>query len=78
MLPRMDVAVELVHVTEEDAEVDLASYAYQIWKNAIDRNPELEKIIPAMPNVVFSTRPHQPTADRAKPFGSPVHGRSVS
>ncbi len=22
-------------------EVDLASYAYQIWKNAVDDNPEL-------------------------------------
>jgi REP element-mobilizing transposase RayT len=41
---------------DEDAEVDLASYAYQIWKNAIDRDPELEKIIPAMPNVVYSTK----------------------
>ena len=48
---------------DEDTEVDLASYAYQIWKNAIDRNPELEKIIPAMPNVVYSTRPHKPTAE---------------
>jgi hypothetical protein len=25
---------------DEDAEVDLASYAYQIWKNATDANPE--------------------------------------
>ncbi len=48
---------------DEDAEVDLASYAYQIWKNAIDRDPELAKIIPAMPNVVYSTRPHKPTAN---------------
>ena len=30
---------------DEDTEVDLASYAYQIWKNAIDRDPELEKTI---------------------------------
>jgi superfamily II DNA or RNA helicase len=44
---------------DEDSEVDLASYAYQIWKNAIDRDPEIEKIIPAMPNVVYSTRPHE-------------------
>jgi len=29
---------------DDDAEVDLASYAYQIWKNAIDRHPELEKV----------------------------------
>ncbi len=41
---------------DDDAEVDLASYAYQIWKNAIDANPELEKLIPAMPNVVYSTK----------------------
>ncbi|HPU06923.1 MAG TPA: helicase-related protein [Thermogutta sp.] len=49
---------------EEDTEVDLASYAYQIWKNAIDRNPQLEKIIPAMPNVVYSAKPLPPNADR--------------
>ncbi len=56
---------------DEDAEVDLASYAYQIWKNAIDRDPKLEKIIPAMPNVVYSTKPHKPTAD--KPEGALVY-----
>ncbi len=49
---------------DDDTEVDLASYAYQIWKNAIDANPELAKIIPAMPNVVYSTRPHRRTTDR--------------
>src|SRR5439155_23991208 len=26
---------------DDDTEVDLASYAYQIWKNAIDQTPEL-------------------------------------
>jgi superfamily II DNA or RNA helicase len=41
---------------EEDTEVDLSSYAYQVWKNAIDRKPELERIIPAMPNVVYSAK----------------------
>lgn len=60
---------------DEDTEVDLASYAYQIWKNAIDRNPELEKIIPAMPNVVYSTRPHKPTADQ--PEGALVYLRTA-
>ncbi|MBI2265269.1 MAG: NgoFVII family restriction endonuclease [Armatimonadetes bacterium] len=60
---------------DEDTEVDLASYAYQIWKNAIDRNPELEKIIPAMPNVVYSTRPHKPAADR--PEGALVYLRTA-
>lgn len=46
---------------EADTEVDLASYAYQIWKNAIDRNPELEQVIESLPPVVYSTKPHQAT-----------------
>ncbi|MCL4247382.1 MAG: NgoFVII family restriction endonuclease [Anaerolineae bacterium] len=45
---------------EEDSEVDLASYAYQIWKNAITLDPRLAKTIPQLPSVVFSTRPHIP------------------
>src|ERR1044071_4181690 len=28
---------------DADTEVDLGSYAYQIWKNAIDRDPALQK-----------------------------------
>lgn len=41
---------------EDDMEVDLASYAYQIWKNATDANPELNKIIPDLPNVIYATK----------------------
>ena len=41
---------------EDEAEVDLASYAFQIWKNALDKNPGLEKIIPSLPEVVYSTK----------------------
>ena len=43
---------------EQDSEedVDLSSYAYQIWKNAIDKQPELKNIIPNMPNVVYSSK----------------------
>jgi superfamily II DNA/RNA helicase len=37
---------------DADTEVDLGSYAFQIWKNAIDRDPSLQKVIPGMPNVV--------------------------
>lgn len=44
-----------------DGEVDLASYAYQIWKNAINVNPELQKSIPSLPPVVYSARMHMPT-----------------
>ena len=46
---------------DADTEVDLASYAYQIWKNAIDQNPELEKAIESLPPVVYSTKAHQAT-----------------
>ena len=55
--------------------MDLASYAYQIWKNAIDRDPELAKTIPGMPNVVYSTRVHAPTADQ--PEGALVYLRTA-
>ena len=55
--------------------MDLASYAYQIWKNAIDRDPELEKVIPAMPNVVYSTRPHSPRP--GQPEGALVYLRTA-
>jgi hypothetical protein len=41
---------------EDDSEVDLASYAYQIWKNAIDNEPSLSKIVPDLPNVVYATK----------------------
>jgi SNF2 family DNA or RNA helicase len=42
-----------------DTEVDLASYAYQIWKNAIDADPKLQKLISELPDVVYSTRVHE-------------------
>lgn len=48
---------------DADTEVDLASYAYQIWKNALDRDPSLEKTITSLPDVVYSTRPHAAAAD---------------
>lgn len=45
----------------QDGEVDLASYAYQIWKNATTADPNLQKTIPALPPVVYSARPFNPT-----------------
>ncbi len=45
---------------EEDTEVDLTSEAFQIWKKATDNNPALKKKIEEMPNVVYSTRSHNP------------------
>src|ERR1017187_7513301 len=59
---------------DDDGEVDLASYAYRIWKEAIDRDPSLQKIIPDLPPVVYSTQPHSPSPTR--PEGVLVYMRS--
>lgn len=46
---------------DADTEVDLASYAYQIWKNAVAADPKLEKTVSELPPVVYSTKSHRPT-----------------
>ena len=56
---------------EEDTEIDLASYALQIWKNAIDRDPSLQKKIADMSDVSYSTRAYAPTTER--PEGALVY-----
>ena len=53
---------------ETDNEVDLASYAYQIWKNATDADPSLKAKIAGMPEVVYSTRQY---------VGSPTEPQGV-
>jgi hypothetical protein len=60
---------------DSDTEVDLASYAWQIWKNAIDADPALVARIEAMPNVVYATKAHQPTP--AAPQGVLVYMRTA-
>jgi superfamily II DNA or RNA helicase len=42
--------------TDGESEVDLASYAYQIWKNATDIDPSLNKTIPDLPHVIYATK----------------------
>ena len=59
---------------ERDTDVDLASHAYQIWKNAITQDPSLEKIVAGLPSVVYSTRSHTPTG--AEPEGALVYIRT--
>jgi len=60
---------------EAETEVDLASYAFQIWKNATDANPRLQKLIPDLPPVVFSAREH--TATPREPTGALVYMRTA-
>ena len=49
---------------EADSEVDLSSYAYQEWANAIKDNPRLKKKIEDLPDVVYSSRHYQGSVDR--------------
>lgn len=60
---------------DADTEVDLASYAYQIWKNAVDADPSLEKAVPQLAKVVFSSRAHRVAA--GKPEGVLVYLRTA-
>ncbi|AMA10695.1 helicase-related protein [Picosynechococcus sp. PCC 73109] len=45
---------------DDEGEVDLTSEALQIWQTAIDANPKLKRLIAELPDVVFSTRRHEP------------------
>lgn len=58
-----------------DTEVDLASYAYQIWKDATDVDPSLANKIEAMPNVVYATKAHE--HNPASPRGVLVYMRTA-
>lgn len=60
---------------ESDSEVDLASYAFQIWQDAVKAQPHLQKLIPKMPNVVFSTRAY--AASPVAPAGVLVYLRTA-
>ena len=57
-----------------DDDVDLASYAYQLWKNAITQDPSLKGVIEKLPDVVYSTKPHLPTV--AAPEGVLIYMRT--
>jgi hypothetical protein len=75
--PILDIYNEKSGIYDGDAdtEVDLASYAYQIWKNAVERDPALKKRISELPDVIYSTRAHAPTP--AKPEGVLVYLRTA-
>ena len=49
---------------DDDSEVDLASYAYQIWRNATTADPSLKKKVEEMPHVVHSSKSGVHTQDR--------------
>lgn len=74
--PIRDLYTERSGILDDDGdtEVDLASYAYQIWKNAIDADPSLASTIEGMPSVVYATKAHQPAP--GSPRGALVYMRT--
>lgn len=60
---------------EPETEIDLSSYAYQIWNDAITEDPSLAKEIEGLPDVVYSTKPHEPTSE--EPEGALVYARTA-
>ena len=60
---------------DDETEVDLSSYAYQIWKNATTVDPSLRKKIEDMPSVVYSSKAYQPKPER--PEGVLVYMRTT-
>jgi len=45
---------------EAEGDIDVTSYAYQVWTNATKANLELKKTIENLPNVIFSTKQSVP------------------
>lgn len=52
-----------------DDEVDLASYAWQVWKQATQDNPELARTVESLPPVVYSARSFAIDASRLPLLG---------
>ncbi len=62
---------------DSDDEVDLASYAWQVWKQATEHDPELARVVEALPPVVYSARrlsPPSPTGGEGIPLSQPSPG----
>jgi hypothetical protein len=60
---------------DDETDVDLSSYAYQIWRNATTADPSLKKIIEDMPNVVYSSKAYDEQPER--PEGVLVYMRTA-
>ena len=73
----LDLYHEQAGVLDEDpdGEVDLASHAYQIWKNATRDDAALEQAVTGLPDVVYSSRAHEP--DKEHPEGVLVFVRTA-
>ena len=73
----LDLYNETTGILDDDDEtdVDLSSYAYQIWKNATKADSSLKKKIEDMPSVVYSSKAYESKPDR--PEGVLVYMRTA-
>lgn len=63
---------------EREDEVDLASYAWQIWKNATQDNPALARAVEALPPIIYSTKRFLSQPDRLPLLGdAALHGGAL-
>ena len=60
---------------DDDTDVDLSSYAYQIWRNATEADPSLKKKIGDLPPVVYSSKAYEQKPGR--PEGALVYMRTA-
>ena len=60
---------------DDETDVDLSSYAYQIWRNATEADPSLKKKIGDLPPVVYSTKAHEQKL--RQPEGALVYMRTA-
>ena len=56
---------------DDETDVDLSSYAYQIWRNATEKDKSLRKTIEEMPSVVYSSKAYAQKPER--PAGALVY-----
>ncbi len=54
---------------DSDDEVDLASYAWQVWKQATQNDPELARAVESLPPVVYSAKAFSPDPARFSLLG---------
>lgn len=59
---------------EEDDDVDLTSYAYQIWQKAQKEHPDITLEVEALPNMVYTTR----TASSSQAPGVITYARTAT
>ena len=60
---------------DDETDVDLSSYAYQIWRNATEKDSSLRKTIEDMPSVTYASKAYEQKPER--PAGALVYMKTA-